>query len=97
MSGGVEVVQNPERHRFEAEVDGGLAVLDYRSEDGRLILDHTGVPEAAEGKGVGSALARAALEHARVEGLRVTVHCPFVRSWLRRHPEYHDLLEGKPL
>lgn len=93
----VDVRDDRGASRFEAEVDGGLAVLDYRREDGRLILDHTEVPERLEGRGIGGALARAALDAARSEGLRVTIHCAFVRSWLRRHPEYHDLLEGSPL
>lgn len=93
----VDVRNNPERSRFEAEVDGGVAVLDYRSGEGRLTIDHTEVPESMEGQGIGGALVRAAMEHARKNGLRVTVHCVFARSWLRRHSEYQDLVDGRPL
>jgi predicted GNAT family acetyltransferase len=83
----------PERQRFEVDVGGDVAHLDYSRRDGRIALNHTEVPDAFEGRGVGSRLARAALEHARAEGLRVLVLCPFVRAWLERHPEYADLVE----
>jgi len=60
-----------------------------------MVLVHTEVPESAEGKGVGSALARAALDHARREDLSVVPRCPFMASYIRRHPEYGDLVEAR--
>lgn len=78
--------------RFSAEVDGGIAVAAYERTDGRMALTHTSVPPAAEGQGVASALARAALAFAREEGLRVEAQCPFMSAFIRRHPEYQDLL-----
>ena len=79
-------------HRFEIETDAGVGYLAYRPEGDMLVLLHTDVPVGAEGKGVGSALARAALDHARAEGLGIVPLCPFVRSYLDRHPEYVDLV-----
>ena len=88
----MKVVHDPDAHRFVAHVDGGTAMAEYEREDGRMVLTHTSVPPAAEGHGVGSALAREALGFARSEGLRVLARCPFMSEYIRRHPEYQDLL-----
>src|SRR5690606_17493780 len=53
---------------------------------------HTVVETAAEGRGVGSALARTALDAARAEGLRVVPQCPFIAAYIARHPDYADLV-----
>jgi uncharacterized protein len=90
----VEVVDNPERSRFEARIDDTVAgVIVYRERpENRLVLLHTEVDEAFEGKGVGSRLAQGALEHARSRGLTIVPLCPFVSAYLERHPEYADLV-----
>ena len=92
MSAKTEVVNNAAAGRFEIRADEGLAVLQYALADGRLHLMHTEVPEALEGHGYGGALARFALEYARSRRLGVVPLCPFVRSYLERHPEYADLV-----
>jgi predicted GNAT family acetyltransferase len=86
------VVHEPEQSRFALHEDGQTAVLDYQRVGERVVLPHTGVPREMEGRGIGSRLAKTALEWAREEGLRVVPICPFIRSYLKRHPEYEDLL-----
>ena len=89
----VVVADAPERGRFVATVDGEQAgFLVYRHRPGLLALIHTEVEERFEGRGVGGRLARFALEQARAEGLAVLPFCPFVNEWMRRHPEYNDLV-----
>ncbi len=92
MTAEVPVRHNPLASRFETEVEGRLARCDYRMNDGVLHLVHTEVPPALEGRGIGGALVRAALEHASAQGLRVRPGCSFVRAYLTRHPEFHGLL-----
>ncbi|HZU75169.1 MAG TPA: GNAT family N-acetyltransferase [Dehalococcoidia bacterium] len=89
---GITVRKNEAAHRFEAQQDGRLAILTYQQRDGRITLIHTEVPTELEGHGIGAALARAALEDARAEGLRVVPLCPFVRGYIERHPEYETLV-----
>jgi predicted GNAT family acetyltransferase len=85
----VVVRDSPERGRYEASVDGALAGrLEYSRTDGRVVLVHAEVDPAYEGRGVASALARTALDEAVSGGLTVVPECPFVVSYLRRHPEY---------
>jgi predicted GNAT family acetyltransferase len=92
--GDIAIADAPDRGRFEAVVDGGTAgFLQYRRKPGRITLVHTQVDPAFEGRGIGSRLARFALDDARREGLRVRVACPFVTAWLRRHHDYDDLVE----
>jgi uncharacterized protein len=81
------------RQRFEVTVDGELAgFLVYRSRKGLLALIHTEVEDRFEGRGLGGRLARFALDQARAEGFAVLPFCPFVNGWMKRHPEYVDLV-----
>ena len=80
--------------RFVVHLDGDDAELDYTIVGPKLIdLQHTYVPASARGKGVAEALAEAAFEYARDRGYRVVPTCPFVRIWLRRHPEQAKLVD----
>lgn len=84
----------PERQRYELEVDGGLAFINYRRDGRVLTLTHAEVPRALRGGGVGSVLVRGALALVRERGDRVVPLCSFVEHYMRRHPEVHDLLDG---
>lgn len=93
----VDVIDVPERHRFEAVLDGevvGFAA--YQKTDELIVFTHTEVDSSLEGLGVGGALIRDALDHVRELGLRVLPICPFVRAWMLRHPEYTDLDYRRP-
>ena len=84
------VALNEQDHRFELAVDDGMAFLDYSLEDDVLTLIHTEVPEALEGRGLGSKLAKSALAYAKDNQLAVVPRCAFVRSYLERKPEAAD-------
>ncbi len=86
------VTNNTERHQFELETDEGTAVLVYHANGNTLFLDHTEVPPALEGRGLGGQLAKAGLEYARANDMEAVPACPFVLSYLRRHPEYVDVV-----
>jgi predicted GNAT family acetyltransferase len=91
----IEVADAPERHRYEATLDGALAgFLDYVVKHSRIALIHTEVPKAFEGHGVAAALTRFALDDARKRELKVIVICPYVRRYLETHPEYMDIVVG---
>lgn len=90
---GVTVRDVPERQRYEADADGELAgFAEYETTNGTVVFTHTEVDDRFEGQGVGSTLARQALDAARHAGLSVVPRCPFIRSWIERHPEYEDLV-----
>ena len=84
---------NEAESRFELEVDGQLAMSAYHRRGDRIIFTHTEVPPQLEGKGIGKALATAALDYARSEGLKVVPRCPFIAAFIRRNPEYQDLVD----
>lgn len=86
------VTHNSAASRFEMHTTAGLAILDYVLHGQRIDFVHTGVPKAAEGKGYGTALAQAGLEHARDNGLSVTPTCPFVRAFIDSHSEFQSLV-----
>ncbi len=77
-----------ERERYEADLEGELAgVLEYQVSRGQIALIHTEVLPIHEGRGVGSALVRFALEDARRRGLQAIPICPYVQGYLKEHPE----------
>lgn len=78
--------------RFETRVDGVQGELDYRLADGVMHIEHTNVPEAIGGRGIASALVGAAVQAARAEGWKVAPACSYAAAWMRRHPEFSDLL-----
>jgi predicted GNAT family acetyltransferase len=87
-----DVTNNKQKSRFEITVDGHTAVMEYMPSDGQIAVTHTEVPDALEGQGLGSMLAKAALEHARSNGLKVVPYCEFLAGYLKRHPEYSDVV-----
>ncbi len=77
---------------FEIELDGHVAKLEYVRRGDVIYYPHTFVPRELEGHGIAARLAKYALDYARANGLSVVPRCPYVRSYLERHPEYQDLV-----
>ena len=89
----VRVQDNPDELRYELRVDGNLAGhIRYRRKPGSIVLLHAEVEPALEGQGLGAELVRSALEDIRSRGELVVPLCPFVDAYIRRHPEYADLV-----
>jgi predicted GNAT family acetyltransferase len=95
MAASPTVVHNAAAGQFEIRADtGDAAVLTYVKRGDALDLMHTRVPGELEGQGYGGALAKAALDYAQANGLKVIPTCPFVSAYLRRHKEYANLVQG---
>ena len=89
----IQIADNPAASRYEARLgDQVAAYSEYILRPGRLVFTHTIVEPELEGRGIGSQLVREELDDVRRRGLKVTPLCPFVRAYIRRHPEYHDLV-----
>jgi uncharacterized protein len=88
----ITVTNNEAKQRYEASVDGHLAVLSYERQGVSIVYLHTGVPSAVAGRGIANLLARTALDEARAQKRIVVPLCPFVAAYIRRHPEYLSLV-----
>jgi uncharacterized protein len=87
------VTDNLFEGRYEAQLDGQIVgVAEYELSDDLMILIHTNVEPTHQDQGIGGALARFIVNDARRRGLRVRPVCPFMGSWLDRHPDYADLV-----
>jgi hypothetical protein len=96
MAPTIEVADRSALKRYEIRVDGELAgITQYRARPGRIEFVHTEVEDKFEGQGLGARLISFALADARSQGLEVIPFCPFVRSYIERHPEYVDLVPEK--
>ena len=90
----MQVRDNADSNRYEITEDGDGPVIGfaaYQKAERLVVFTHTEIDPGWEGKGVGSELVRAALDDVRRQGLPVLPICPFVQSWMQRHPDYADL------
>jgi predicted GNAT family acetyltransferase len=87
-----DVVDKPERQRFELAIGDAIAFIDYRRDGAVLALTHAEVPDALSGQGLGSKLARSTLDLIRARGEKIVPQCSFIAAFVRRNPAYRDLL-----
>jgi predicted GNAT family acetyltransferase len=93
----MDVIHNADAGQFHADVDGHRGELDYTLREGGLrgsvmTITRTVVPPAIGGRGVAAELTRVALETARREGCTVVPACSYASAFIRRHPEFSDLV-----
>jgi uncharacterized protein len=89
-----KTINNPDKKRFELEIDGVLSVIEYtfKKSTNQMFLVHTEVDASLRGKGVASKIVKEALDMIRKEGQELVPLCPFVVAFLKKHHEYHDLM-----
>ena len=87
-----QVANNVKKFRFEVVSGSQISKLDYRIGRYSLDLVHTEVPEQLTDQGIGSSLVTAAMQHARANGLRVILSCPFAAAYAARHSEWEDIV-----
>ncbi len=86
------IEHNEAQQRFECTEEGHLCVLDYQLGGTLMTITHTGVPEAVGGRGIAADLTRHALDTARSRGWKVRPVCSYAAVYIKRHPEYQDLV-----
>jgi predicted GNAT family acetyltransferase len=90
------VVRNDTQHRYEVWYGDRLAgFAEFRERDNDTVFIHTEVDSEYSGKGLGNALAHSAIEDGIARGRTIVPRCPFIKSWLDRHPEYDAYVVGK--
>lgn len=88
------VTRNDESHEYEIRVGGELAgIAGYRERPGQILFTHTEIDPAFGGQGLGSILARSALDDAVAQGLTIVPYCPFIQAYLRKHPDFSGTVE----
>jgi predicted GNAT family acetyltransferase len=90
----LEVRNNPTEGRFEVQLGDKIGQIVYYLEGQSIVFVHTEVPREYGGQGIADKMATTALEYARSEHLKVVPLCPFMSSYIRRHPEYRSLVTG---
>ncbi|HAI48132.1 hypothetical protein D3C87_389750 [compost metagenome] len=89
-----EVEHDVANHRFQARVQGYLALLDYQIKRRRMVITHTEVPDPIAGRGIAGELTKVALRYAREHKYKVVPACAYAEAFMQRHQEYDDLLAG---
>jgi hypothetical protein len=89
-----EVRQDTGSSRYEVLVDGDVAgFAAYQLYEGSYVFDHTVIKDEYAGRGLGTVLARGALDDVRAQGMRMVPLCEFFAGWLGKHPEYDDVVD----
>ncbi len=88
----MQVIDNKEKKRFETEINGHPAFIEYAVRPNILVLTHTEVDKALAGKGVGSELVETVLLEIELRGLKVVPECSFVEKYIKKHPEWHSIV-----
>ena len=86
------LIDNKEKNRFEFHIGDQVAVADYHINGNVISMPHVGVPKALEGQGIASALVLAVLKNIDERKLKLIPICPFVVTYVQRHPEWKKLL-----
>ena len=90
----LEITNDQAARRWEARLDGELAgYAEYRADSKKVVFTHTEVDEHFEGRGIGSGLAKTALDAAIAADKRIVPYCPFISAYLRRHHEYDEWVD----
>ena len=86
------MIDNDEKHRFEAQENGLTVFANYREQDGRYVLTHVEADPALRGTGAAARLMEAIVDHARAHQLKLVPRCPYAVAWFRRHPSDLDVV-----
>lgn len=87
-----DIRDNAEAHRYELDVEGQTAVVVYNLSGENLMITETLVPEALEGRGMASRLAKHVIADAQARGLVILPVCPFFAGYFQKHPEHADVV-----
>lgn len=88
----MRVVDNKEKNRFETEIDGHQAIIEYSVQPNVLTLEHIEVDKQLSGRGVASELTESVLLEIELRGLKVVPECPFIKGYIKKHPEWESIL-----
>lgn len=88
----MKVIDNTEKKRYEASVEGALIRIDYIKTRDKVFLTHTEVPARLEGRGYASELVKGVLEWVRESSLALVPLCPYVAAYIKRNPVWKELL-----
>ena len=89
----LELEKNEAGNRFEMNVDGNIAIIEYKQHPGKIALLHTEVPAELEGKGAATAIIEKTLAHIEKNNLKLIPLCPLVVAYIKRHPEWRKIID----
>jgi len=90
----IEVKHNIEATQFQVQLGDQMAFIDYDIAGNNMVFKHTEVPREFEGQGIAGKMAKVALDYALEKGHRIHAFCPYIKSYVERHPEYQPYTWG---
>lgn len=90
----MDIKDNKEKSRFEVEIEGSTAFVEYKTEPDVLVLTHTEVPKELGGRGVASEMVEVVLLQAELRGYKIKPECGFIKSYIEKHPEWKSIVKS---
>lgn len=88
----IELKKNETQKRFELSYNGHLGFINYGEYGNSIALVHTEVEPELQGTGASTALVEKTLNYIKAEGKEILPFCPFVFSYIKRHPEWKEMV-----
>ena len=89
----IPLVKNDDKNRFEIEIEGSFAFIDYKETSNQIALVHTEVPKALGGRGIAAALVEKTLHYIDDHDKLVLPFCPYVFAYIKKHPEWKRIVD----
>lgn len=89
----LDLVKNETGNRFEMNVDGNTAIIEYKEYPDKIALLHTEVPPQLEGKGAATAIIEKTLDYIEKKNFKLIPLCPLVVAYIKRHPEWKRITD----
>lgn len=89
-----DLINNEGDNRFQFEIDGAIAFINYLKRGDVYYLIHTEVPESMQGMGIAGALVEKTFRYLEDRAFKIMPYCPYIQSYLKRHPEWEKLVSA---
>ncbi len=89
-----KLIKNEANNRFEFNIDGAIALINYVKRGNVYFLIHTEVPEDLQGRGIAGLLVEKTFKYLDESGYKILPNCPYVQSYIKRHPVWEKLVAG---
>jgi len=89
----IPLVKTPQR--FEIEINGHYAFIDYKEMSSKIALIHTEAEPELAGTGAAAAIVEKTLHYIEDQGKKLLPFCPFVFAYIKKHPEWKRIVDEK--
>lgn len=85
--------KNEDRQRFEIEINGHFAFINYKESQSKISLIHTEAEPDLAGTGAAAAVVEKTLQYIQKSEKKLLPYCPYVFAFIKKHPEWKSIVD----